>query len=210
MAVKDIPFYSNRADKPDSCMLATIRGALEYLTRSQYSWEDMEALLGYRPGRAAWTVEVWTKLAMQEFDIHMIEAFDYQRYADEGESYLRTFLKPEELAWQREYSNLLDIKPFLPRFLKTVRREQRSPQLRDIDLLLAQGYLVLVQLNLNVLNHKPGYVAHMILIHDKTDGTYVAHDPGLPPYKNRRIMPAKLLAAMGGEHNTVEVTGIKK
>ena len=192
-----------------SCMLACLRSALECLTSKQYSWNELEKITGFKRDKAAWTVQVWAYLATHGFNIHMIEAFDYHRYQAEGKEYLRTFLKPEELQWQLAHTNLLEISPLLPTFLQKVHQEMRSPQLEDIDELLDGGYLVAVQLNCNVLNKREGYVAHMILVYAKQDGGYIAHDPGLPAHQARHIPAQLLLDAMGGKHNTTEVTGLK-
>ena len=190
-------------------MLACFRSAFEYLTGNPYTWEQLENLTGYEPKRAAWTVKIWTELSQDGFDIRMIEGFDYKKYHEQGEAYLHIFLKPEEVEWQLRESNLAQIRPLIPTFLKNVQYEQRSPQLDDIDTMLHDGFLVFVQLNSKILNNKDGYTAHMILLHGKEGDEYIAHDPGLPPHPNRHIPKTLLLKAMGGINNTVEVTGIK-
>lgn len=190
-------------------MLACLRSTLEYFTGKQYGWKELEELTGYDSGRAAWTVKVWTYLAQHGFEICMIENFDYNRYRAEGRAYLQSHLKPEELEWQEQHSNVLEIIPMLPDFLKRVHHETRSPKLTDIDRMLTDGYLVIVQLNSKMLNDLDGYSAHAILVYDKDGAEYVAHDPGLPPQRSRRIGAEQLFAAMGGEGNTVEVTGLR-
>jgi len=190
-------------------MLASIRSALEFFTGKPYSWEEMEELTGFQAGKAAWTVKIWAYLATHGFDIHMIEGFDYKKYREQGKQYLTTFFKPEELQWQLENTNLLKIKPLLSVFLENVRQEVRSPQLADIDAMLADGYLVTVQLNSRLLNSQDGYIAHMILVYDKEGSEYIAHDPGLPSQAGRHIPADLLLKAMGGSDNTVEVTGLR-
>ena len=190
-------------------MLAAIRSILEYFTSQEYNWQTMERLLGYEPGKAAWTVKAWTQLAKQGFDIKMIENFDYQRYEKEGESYLASFLRPEELRWQLEHSNLLEIRPLIPEFLRTVQYEKRSLNTQDIDIMLENGYLVSVQLNSKVLNREPGYDAHMIVVYDKDSDGFLAHDPGNPPKEGRHIPPELMYEAMGGAGNTTEVTGVR-
>lgn len=189
-------------------MLACFKSAFEYLTEKSYSWKQLEELTGYKPDRAAWTVKIWTEMS-DTFDVRMIEGFDYKRYYKEGKAYLFTFLKPKEVEWQLRESNLAEIRPLVPDFLKKVSYEQRSPQLTDIDEMLKDDRLVFVQLNSNALDEKPGYVAHMVLVHGKNGDSYIAHDPGPPATANRNITPELLLKAMGGEDTTVEVTGIK-
>lgn len=207
--MKKPPFYANRSDGM-SCMVSALRSVLEYFTGKTYSWKEVEDILGYQSGQAAWTVKAWTELASAGFDIRMIENFDYARYQAEGEAYLREFLRPNELRWQLENSNLLEIRPLIPEFLSTVHHEQRSPTLQDIDEMLADERLVLVQLDAAKLNALPkDYIAHMIVIYDKIGNDFVAHDPGFPAMAERRIAPHALYEAMGGADNTTEVTGIR-
>ena len=208
--MKDIPFYSNREDNL-SCFLACLRSALEYFSNKSWSWEELETLTGFQKNKTAWTVKTWTTLSQQGFDINMIEEFDYKKYYDEGESYLSTFLNPEELSWQQEHSNISEIRPFIPEFLKTVHFEQKSPTLKYIDELLDKDYLVIVQLNSSALNDDEGYISHAVLVYDSTEDEYIAHDPGNHDsgISGRHISKAKLYKAMGGNNNTVEVTGIK-
>lgn len=206
--LQGIPFYANREDD-QSCMLSCLRSALEYFEKRPYSWEELEQLTGWQSGKAAWTVKAWTDLAEQGFDIQMIENFNYREYASEGKEYLQTFLKPEELEWQLKNTNLLEITPLLPKFLTTVNHIQKSPERGDIDRLLGEGYLVTVQLNSRVLNDRPGYVAHMILVLQQDGEDYIAHDPGLPGQALRRLSCSKVYEAMGATANTSEVTGLR-
>lgn len=206
--MKDVPFYANREDDM-SCTLAVYRSILRYFTGKEYSWQEVEQLSGFQNGIAAWTVQIWTNLAKQGFDICMVENFDYASYLQKGMDYLQTIYKPEEIDWLLKHSNLANIKPFIPEFLKTIQHEQRTPQLSDIDAMLKDKYLVTVQVNSRALNDQPGYVAHMVLVTQHDDAGYTAHDPGLPPQANRHISRDQLWRAMGGDGNTTEVTGIK-
>lgn len=207
--MKGVPFYANSPDDM-GCMVAALRSTLEYITSESYTWDEIADILGYTPGKAAWTVKAWTQLARQGFDIRMVEKFDYKRFQYEGEDYLRATLRPEEFAWQLKNSNVMDIRALIPEFYETVHHVQRSPALGDIDDMLQNGYIVLVQLNSRILNGKDGFVAHMITIYDTYGDAYIAHDPGLPPIPERKISRELLLRAMGGRDNTTEVTGIRR
>jgi hypothetical protein len=207
--MRQVPFYANRADDL-SCRVASTKSILEYFSGQKYAWKEVDDIIGYRPNRPAWTVKLWAYLAAHGYDVRMVEAFDYERYAREGEAYLATFLKPDELAWQLKHTNILEIQPLLPAFLESVQPERRSPTLKDIDAMLQDGYLVTVQLNSNALNNKPGYVAHVVTVYDKDGADYIAHDPGLPPRPARHIEPGTMYEAMGGDNNTTEVTGVRK
>ena len=191
------------------CAVAVYRMLFDYFLDRKLSWEEADKLAGFKEGRAAWTVTIWERMSNIGFDIRMIEPFDYTRYLTDGDNYLRAYFKPEVYKWNLEHSNLLEIQPYIPSFLKKVHVESRSPTLDDIDAMLEDGRLVQVQLNSKILNDQKGYSSHVILVIKKEGDEYVAHDPGLPAIPDRRIPRDKLWKAMGGKGNNNELTGIK-
>jgi len=190
------------------CAVAVQRSIIEYFTGRTVTWEYVEKLAGFQKGKAAWTVDIWTRLAKQGFDIRMVEPFDYRAFAERGVDYLREIYSPEEVEWQLKNSNILELKQF-DTFLEIVKPECRRPALDDIDAMLAEGRLVFVTLNSRALNDKPGYASHAVLVLRAEGDDYIIHDPGLPPQPNRRVPKQKLFEAMGGEKSNSEATGIK-
>jgi 23S rRNA pseudouridine1911/1915/1917 synthase len=209
--MKDVPFYANHEDGMH-CMLAAYKSLFDYFLHRKLSWDELEKLSGYQNGRAAWTLKILTYMAERGWNIRMIEPFDYKRYLKEGEPYLYEVFSDEEQEWIYANSNILDIRPLIIPFLEHVSPEIRSASLEDIDTMLAEGRLVFVTLNAQLLNDQEGYVSHAILITGKEGDDYIAHDSGgkyKAPEANRRISAAKLWEAMGGEGNRAEVTGFK-
>lgn len=208
MNIPSVPFYPNRADNM-SCMVAAYRSIREYFEGGQFSWEAMDAFTGYQPGKAVWTLTALTKMAVGLYDIRTIEPFDYRKYANQGRRYLEVALPAEQLEWQLAHSNILDIRQDIPAFLRTVKWENRNATTQDIDAMLTDGRLVFVTLNSKALNGQDGYSAHAVLVIGREQGSYIVHDPGLPPQEGRRVPRKLLLEAMGGEYNIAEVTGFK-
>ncbi len=191
-------------------MLAVYRSIITYYLGKEPSWEELEKLTGYVPGRTAWTVKALSEMtAGYHLSIKMIEPFNYKQFAREGEDYLYDMYDNEEVRWYLDNSNILEIKPYLTKFLASVRPTCRRATLEDIDDMLVEGRLVFVTLNSRVLNDKDGFSRHAILIIGEDGNNYIAHDPGLPPQPYRRIPRDKLWEAMGGESNMSEVTGFK-
>lgn len=191
------------------CMPAVYRSIFDYFLRRKMSWREAEAFTGFADGRAPWTILALTKMARMGFDIRMIEPFDYRAYAERGRTYLEERYPQQQLEWQLAHANILDIRPFIPDFLKRVKWEHRRAALEDIDKMLAEKRLVFVTLNSRILNGKEGFSSHAILITGSTKDAYIAHDPGLPPRPDRHIPRELLWNAMGGATNTAEVTGFK-
>ncbi len=204
----DVPFYPNHEDNLH-CEMSVYASVLDYFLHKKLPWNELEKLVGYKPGKAAWTVEALPKLAKMGLDIKMVEPFDYERYLKEGKKYLESIYNPDELKWHYQYSNIVEMKRFIPHFQKTINHETRVAKLSDIDSMLDEGRLVFVTVNSRALSGQDGYVSHALLIIGKHAGEYIAHDPGLPPKPYRRVDARSLMQAMGGNHNTSEVTGFK-
>lgn len=203
----EVPFYPNRDDGM-SCMLANYRMVMKHFLHKELSWQQLEELTGYQPKRPAWTVKPLTTMVMEYgLSAKMIEPFDYKRFAREGKDYLYDLYDNEEVEWYLQNTNILDIKPYITKFLAAIRPECRRATLDDIDTMLDEGRLVFVTLNAHKLNGREGYVNHSVLVIDRDDQDYILHDPGLPPQPNRHVSRNKLWEAMGGEQNTSEVTG---
>ena len=206
--MKDVPFYANHEDNM-RCCLAVYRMIFDYFLHRKLSWDELASFAGYAPGVAAWTVKPLTQFAKMQFDIRMIEPFDYRRYLTEGTAYLSELFTPEKAAWQLKHTNILSMQPYIPEFLETIQPECRRATLGDIDDMLDEGRLVFVTLNSQVLNNTDEYVDHAVLVIDRTADEYVVHDPGLPPQPFRHVARAKLWEAMGGDEHSAEVTGFR-
>lgn len=202
------PFVANHPDGM-RCMLACYRMVMQWFLGRDMTWEQMAAFTGYKSGVTAWTLRSLVQFSRMGFDIQMVEPFDYSRYGHEGDTYLEDFFEPDELIWFNTHSDLAGMKPYIDDFLHTVHFTRRSPQLVDIDAMLADGRLVTVTLNSRVLNQKTGFASHMVLLYGKVDGDYLAQDPGPKPKPQRRIAPDLLWQAMGGDGNRNDVTGFK-
>lgn len=203
-----VPFYPNHPDNMH-CMLATYRSVFDYFENKHFSWEELEELTGFENKRAAWTVKALTIMAKGPYDIEMIEPFDYERYAREGEGYLKKLFSLEKLDWMLAHSNILEMPEYIPDFLKTVHYTCRLATNEDISRMLSEGRLVFVTLDFRTLNDEAGYSDHAVLVIDEDGDDFIVHDPGLPPRPNRRVPKAKLHAARGGDEATGEVTGFK-
>lgn len=208
LVMKKIPFYGNHEDNLH-CAVAVYRMLFDHFMGRSMTWEELEKMSGFKPGRAAWTTTMWERMSKQGFDVHVIEQFDYLRFKKEGEPYLRSYFTPQEYDWQTQKSNILEIGSSIDSFLQEVTVESRHPTLKDIDEFLTDGRLVFMTLNSRVLQKKEGYTPHCVLVIAKEDDKYILHDPGLPPEPYRRVQAEVLWHAMGGEKSTSEVTGIK-
>lgn len=192
------------------CMMSVYASIIDYFLGKKMTWQELEDLTGYKSGKAAWSVEALPKLAGMGLDVKMIEAFDYKRYINDGEDYLKTRYDQEQLDWYYQNSNIREMQQWIPDFLKRIDHECRRPKLEDIDEMLAEGRLIFATVNSRRLNGRDGFVSHALLVINKDGDEYVVHDPGLPPKPYRRVDSDLLWQAIGGDNNTAEVTGFKK
>lgn len=206
--MKNVPFYPNHEDDMH-CMLAVYRSLFDFFLHRKMTWKELESFTGYKPKRAAWTLKSLVQMQRMGFDIRMIEAFDYERYNEEGRDYLKKFFTKEQYEWQIENSNILDLRPHIAEFLKHINYEKREPTLNDIDSMLDDGRLVFLTINSRALNDEEGYIDHAVLVIARDETTYTVHDPGGEPQANRIVDRDKLLAAMTSGNRSADATGFK-
>lgn len=208
IVMRKVPFYPNQPGDAHGA-IALYQILFDYFLDRRISIHDLEKMSGFTPGKNAWTVTIWERMANQGFDIRMIEPLDYHALAKDGASYLRTVLDPESYEWQVKHSNITEITSSIPSFIERVNPENRRASLQDITDMLHEDRLVFVTLNSNALYDIPGYAMHVVLIIGQEGDDLILHDAGLPPRPYHRVSAQKLWTAMGGEHHTSEVTGIK-
>lgn len=73
-----------------------------------------------------------------------------------------------------------------------------------MDELLKKGYIIGAEINSRILNKKPGFSLHYVLIQKGENGEYILHDPGLPPIENRKVSKKEIIDSLANE-----LTGFK-
>ena len=109
-------------------------------------------------------------------------------------------------------SNLLSVKGDIPIFLKLVKHETRKATVEDIDGFVNTGYLVGAEINSRILNKKPGFSLHYVLIRKGDKDNYILNDPGgssAPPLENRVVSKFEFIQALGNDGSNNEVTAFR-
>lgn len=199
-----IPFYANTADDT-RCVQACFRMALKHFTpQKEYTWDEVDAICHAKLGKGTWWFPALVELQTRGLLTKMISSLDYKRLENEKFAYLNERTNENVAAWYETHSNLASVLPLLPAFLQSNIWEQRAATLNDIDYLLADDWLVGIEVNAKILNNKEGLSPHMVLVFAKNDDHYVFHDPGLPPHENRTMTPDELVKMwqFAGKENT--------
>lgn len=94
---------------------------LKYFTGKEYSWDELDRISHKTKDRGTWLFPALIEFVKMGFAIENVESFDYQKFYEEGESYVRKYYRPVVAGWYTVRSNLLDVKEFIPEYLKTVK-----------------------------------------------------------------------------------------
>lgn len=206
---KDVPFVPNSEDGMH-CVPAVFRMLYQYYFDEDVSWEAMDRIMHVVPGKGTWTFPALTSLAQKGLDVVHIEPVDYEKLFKEGTSYLRTVVGEKTADYYIKQSNIATVLPFIPQYLKTVKQEIRESSTDEAIAFLEKGYLVTAEINPRILNNKPGFSLHYVLLYD-WDGRYITlHDPGLPPVAARKVTREAFDACFAYEGANKSITALKK
>jgi hypothetical protein len=190
-----VPFYANTQDDTH-CVQAAFRIMLKhFLPERDFTFKQLDTLSKKQPGKGTWWFPALIEFKKMGLQVKEIGSFDYARYYHEGPDYLKQIYSEDVAEWYLMRSNVVDAKKYIPEFLDLIDVEQRPASINDIKQLLADGWLIGLDINPRVLNDKAGYSSHMVVIVSCQNDTFILHDPGLPPRPNRRVTEQKLFDA---------------
>lgn len=198
---KNVPFISN-TPADTQCLQAAYGMIRQYFDPDlDIAWDDWAEITGYLPGKGTWSMAGLMWFKDHGYDVVHIAEFDYQQFAFRGPKYLVEALDEEVAKWDIKFTDFKLEQARATRFLDTGIWKKRQPTLADIRYYLDDGYLVKCSLNLNVLNEKPGYLSHAVVVKGVTASDVILHDPGLPARPNRHV-PIVVFEEAWGNPNT--------
>lgn len=163
----------------------------------EYSYDELDRISQKRPGKWTWPTAAMMWMIEFGLEIKLIEDFDYADFAVRGGDYLIERLGSEVGKSQIENSDIEFERPIARRFAAQAPVEKRPAELDDIRREIDSGAVVIVNLNSAPLYGAEGYVGHVVVICDVSEGEVRLHDPGLPPSPDLVVDEETFLKAWG-------------
>jgi SEC-C motif len=183
-------FFPNQPDD-NHCLQAAVL-TVACATGHNLTADEVDNLTHYAPGRFSWAIRGATVLASLVSGARLKTMFDYQRFATEGEGYLRGIWSVEKLKLQRENSspNFADEQKAVSDFLESggmfdlVTSFDRKAVVADL-----RQNLIISLVSAPMLYKQPVMTSHFIVLYGASEaGNWLfLHDPGLPPKPTQRI-----------------------
>lgn len=204
------PFYPNTDDL--HCFEASLRMVLKhFLPEQEYTWEQLDELTGKRAGKWSWPQRAMLALKDMGFEVVDMDTFDYQAFSEQGADYLFSYYKPGVGEEQVKNSDIPNEMEVAKRYAASGIHALKVPGIEDIMSCLAEGYLVICNVNSRTLAGRRGYAGHAVLVYEADENHVTFHDPGLPASPAERAPTYLFLKAFryGGE-DTPNMLAIRK
>ncbi|MDO8498142.1 MAG: C39 family peptidase [bacterium] len=187
MKRKQVPFFANTPDD-SHCFQAAIQMVLKYfLPDKDYTIEELDKMTAKKEGLWTWPTQGLISLLKMGFEVVSMDAIDMQAFIDRGVEYIKENYG-EEVAQQMDlHSDIRQGQQQYKEYLKFNVHKKTVPTTDDIKSFIDQGYLVIANINSQILGGKSGYTGHFVVIFDHDENNLILHDPGLPPIPNRFI-----------------------
>lgn len=185
--MKEIPFFPNHPDGTH-CYQSALKMILAHFTGKQYSFEELDRLTGKLEGKWTWPTASFLWLLDEGFELRLIEEFSYEEFAAKGKEYLLAKCGAEVAGAQELHSDLPREQALAKQLLvKKPNVKMEVPTWKDLKELFNDGYLIICNINSNILSHHPGYSGHFVVPTEVGEQTITFHDPGLPPKPSQTI-----------------------
>ncbi len=196
--MKKIPFYPNHKDGM-YCVLAVYRSLYDYFFDEKLSFKQLEKKSRAEKNKGVWHLLLDSDLASRGVDIVNIETIDYQKLFEEKGEYLKKLYDHQTAEYYLTQTNITKLFDVIPQYLKSVHHITKLATIDDIDSLLSKGYIIGAEVNSRILNNKPGFSLHYVLIQKGDQNSYIMHDPGLPPIENRKVSREDIEKSLANE-----------
>jgi len=179
MKILDVPFVGNPENPSDKCVPAVLAMVLGYfMPERKFTMTEVEHMCGYVSGKGTWKAQMMLSLAALGFQTKWIEDFDNYAFIKDPEGYLATILDKESLDWQIKNSDLPKEAERVKQYLdKGLPLEHRKGTRQDIQNFLDDNWLVMLEVNENVIAGIEGYLGHVVLVVGYDDKAVTIHNP---------------------------------
>ena len=206
-----IPFHSNTGDGTH-CWQAALMMALSYFEPEHgFSYKELDEITGKLEGMWTWPTLGMIWLHERGYQLKVYSEFDYSAFAHDPEEYLNERCGEEVAQGQLAYSDVHVEKERAKMFAGLAIHKNKPATFAQLQKLLAEGYVLLCNVNSAALHWQPGYSAHFVVICDITAENVILHDPGLPPKENFKVSHASFMKAWAyPDEREQNVLAIKK
>jgi hypothetical protein len=180
----NIPFYSNTSDDTH-CFQAVLKMVIDnYDPQIKFSWKDLDKISDKQNNKWTWPISGYIWLKENNYDIQIIEPFDYKKFIKHDGDYLIEEYGVEVGTAQINNSDIKKEQINAKNFIKLINYQKRIPKINEIIYYLNNKYLIICNVNANKLINHQGYTGHFVLIKGYNNKGLFLHDPGLPPREN--------------------------
>ncbi len=177
-------FYKNLADN-NHCLQAAVMIVLNTLGK-EIEWDDVNRMTQYVEGLYSWAGFAALEIAKRISKTKLVSDLDYNRFAELGTEYLKTFWGPEwfELQKQKASPGFERERQMASLLKDTGICECRMITKEEIQASLKNHILIaLVDMGLLSGGKTTG---HFVVLYNQEGDDFFLHDPGLPPRQSYR------------------------
>lgn len=188
---KTIPFFENSPDN-FHCLQSCVKSLLSsYLPDRVFEDDEIDENT-IQKGGWTWLPPAVVWLHELGLDVKLYSLFDYKRFSEEGEAYMKEFRSEEAYLKEKQngaYDNAHLIQLSCQKMIGYCLWEQSQLSKENLEIELENESTFAVGKTLyEWLDGRQGNSSHYVTVIKKyAPGVWRAHDPGLPGKENRKI-----------------------
>jgi hypothetical protein len=183
------------------CLQVSLMGVLTTLGHPVRQAE-IDKATGWEKGLWTWTIPGAAVAAKFVPGVRLLSPFDFRRFADEGEAYLKTQWSPQRFRDQRAHAspNFAKEQQAAKQFMTSGTFELRKPPTADEMTKLLKDYIIVPQVDYGRLYRgQANGGSHYIVVYAAEGENFWLNDSGLPMKARLRHPKQMVQAAMTGD-----------
>lgn len=211
---KKIEFIPNEKDNLH-CIQACYAMVNNLLFDEELTAVEVEKATNFRESFPTWQFGAIRSFAKRGLKVKSIENFPIEGFLGNPSEAIKTQFKDEDVVnsiisvtdFELELSTIREALG-----TKNVQFEQRIPNLKDIEVLLSEGWELICNVNYWLLQGiKDKYAGHFVVIKEINNENIILNNPGLPPIENQIVMIEDFLCAWNfPNENAANLIAVKR
>jgi len=162
------------------CFQACLKMVLKYFfPEKDFTYEELDKITDKPKDKWTWCCAALVELKNMGLKVNFYSNFDYEQFIRSGAAYVRKKYDKEIAKKTIEMSDIESEIKNAKEMIKENIYELKEVPFKNIEEWFKENYIIILLINSKMINKKPGFAGHFVVITGTDKNNVYVHDPGI-------------------------------
>ncbi len=173
-----MPYFKQSDDT--HCFQACLKMVLKhFFPEKDFSYNELDQISNKAEDKWTWCCAALIDIKKMGLKVNFYSNFDYNDFIKNGANYIRKKYDKEISEKTIEMSDIESEIENAKKMIKENIYELKELSFNDIEKYFKENYTIILLINSRMINNKPGYAGHFVVLTGIDENNVYIHDPGI-------------------------------